>query len=272
MCEVLNITRNVYNYWLRTKEERAKRQKKENELLEEIKAEHKKGKEIFGAKKIYRRLSNRKVECSYYKVLKLKKANGIYSKTRNKFKATTNSNHNLPVAENLLNQDFSVDKANEVWVSDITYVDTEEGWLFLATVLDLFHKQPVGYSMDSTMPKELVITAMQKAIKKKRPGKGLICHSDRGSQYASHDYQRLLKGNGFCCSMSRKGNCYDNACAESFFASLKKEWLHGRRFKTREEAKQAIFEYIESFYIRERPHESLGYLTPLEFEKMFASA
>ncbi|NMA52334.1 MAG: IS3 family transposase, partial [Peptococcaceae bacterium] len=186
-----------------------------------------------------------------------------------KYKATTNSKHNLPVADNLLHQDFEALNPNEVWVSDISYIATGEGWLYLAAVKDLFNKEVVGTAMGSSMTKELVIKAMQQAVQRHRPKAGLIHHSDRGSQYASHDFQNLLKKNGFIPSMSNKGNCYDNAPAESLFGTIKSELVYLNRYETRDEARQAVFEYVEVFYNRLRRHASLGYLTPAEFKKRY---
>jgi putative transposase len=194
------------------------------------------------------------------------KKNNIVSCRPRKFKATTNSKHNYPVAPNLLNQNFKVAKANYAWVADITYIPTDEGWLYLATIKDLYHKKVIGCSMDSTMTKELAMNALKQAISRVRPPQGVIHHSDRGSQYASHAYQNILREHGFRASMSRKGNCYDNACAESFFSALKNELVYLTRFKTRQEARLAIFEYIEVFYNRTRLHASLGYRTPHEFQ------
>lgn len=194
---------------------------------------------------------------------------GLTSRLRRKFKATTNSNHNYPIAPNLLKQDFVSVKPNEKWVGDITYIATEEGWLYLATVQDLYTKKIVGWALGSRITKELTIRAMEQAIKKERPAAGLISHSDRGSQYAAYDYQDMLRRNKIRQSMSRKGNCYDNACAESFFANLKKDIIHGVRFTTRAEAKTKIVEYIEMFYNCTRIHSSIGDMSPIEFENMY---
>ncbi len=172
----------------------------------------------------------------------------------------------------LLNQQFNVEHPNQVWVADITYIPTDEGWLYLAAIEDLFHRKIVGWAMDSTMTRQLTLDALMQAVRRYKPSPGLIHHSDRGSQYASHDYQRTLRDNQFITSMSRKGNCYDNACMESFFGTLKMELIYGNRFKTRAEARQAIFEYIEVFYNRIRLHSSLGYMSPLEYEQTFKLA
>jgi putative transposase len=189
-------------------------------------------------------------------------ANGIVSKTRKKYKATTNSNHDLPVAENILNRDFEAESPCLKMVSDITYIPTEEGWLYLAGIMDLCGQKVVGISMDGRMTKELVCNALQDAINHSATTQGCILHSDRGSQYCSGAYQEMAKKHGFISSMSRKGNCWDNAPMESFWGKLKQEWLNEQHFKTREEAKAAIFEYIWIFYNRKRIHATNGYLTP----------
>lgn len=207
--------------------------------------------------------------CGRKRVYRLMKTNGISSRRPRKFKATTNSKHNLPVADNLLNQNFSVDKPNKVWVSDITYIRTDEGWDYLATVKDLFSKEIVGWAVASTMTRDLAINALDAAIKKQRPPAGLIHHSDRGVQYCSKDYQAILAKNKMVCSMSRKGNCYDNASAESFFSAIKNELIYLNKFKTRQEVRDAIFDYIEIFYNRKRRHQSLNYMTPVEYLKQY---
>ena len=181
-----------------------------------------------------------------------------------KYKATTNSNHNLPVAENVLNREFAAERPNQKWVSDITYVWTEEGWLYLAGMLDLYDHEVVGWSMGERMTKELVINCLKMAKTRRNNPKGVLAHSDRGSQYCSNGYQKELVKDGFVCSMSRKGNCWDNAPMESFWGKLKQEWLNGKNFKTREDAKRAIFWYIEVYHKNYRLHESNGYKTPKE--------
>lgn len=201
------------------------------------------------------------------RVARIMQANGIRSKTVKKFKATTNSRHNLPVAENLLNQGFTAERSNRKWVSDITYIWTEEGWLYLAGVMDLCGRKLVGWAMDSRMKTELVATALRQAIGRTGASSGLIVHSDRGVQYASNEYQKLLEKHGFVCSMSRKGNCYDNAPMESFWGKLKMEWLNDYKFKTREEAKKAVFEYIELFYNRCRIHSTNDYIPPFKLKE-----
>lgn len=191
--------------------------------------------------------------------------NSIYAKTKRKFKVTTQSRHNLPVAENLLNKPFATDRANKVWLSDITYIWTQEGWLYLSAVLDLFNREIIGWSMAESLHQSLVLNALQQAIGRRGPVSGIVFHSDRGSQYAGHAVQNLLQQHGFSQSMSSKGNCYDNAVMESFFHTLKIEVVYFEKYQTRAEARQSIFEYIEVFYNRIRRHSALGYLSPLEF-------
>jgi putative transposase len=199
------------------------------------------------------------------------KENGLRSRTVKKYKATTNSKHNLPVQENVLDRAFTASKPNEKWATDITYIPTSEGWLYLACVLDLFSRKIIGWHMSDRMTKELVMQALKQAYGRQQPGGPVLHHSDRGSQYASHDYQDLLKEYEMIGSMSRKGNCYDNACIESFHSLIKKELIYLNKYKTREEAKKSIFEYIEIFYNNQRIHSSIGYKTPVEFERMYAS-
>ena len=185
---------------------------------------------------------------------------------KKKFKATTNSRHNLPVAPNLLNQKFAVDAPDRTWAGDITYIHTQEGWLYLAVLIDLFNRKVVGWSASPRLTRQLAIDALQMALDHRRPAPGLMHHSDRGSQYASEDYQKLLTKHKMTCSMSRKGNCYDNAVAESFFHLLKTEWVNHHHYLSRSEATSSLFYYIEIFYNRKRRHSVLDYATPQEYE------
>jgi putative transposase len=262
---VLQVTRSGYYAWdKRPKSKKAERRERIAKLVEkEFLDNHR----IFGSKKVTEKLRKMGEHVSRGLVAKIMREKGLVSKVVKKYKATTNSNHNLPVAENLLNRNFYAFRLNEKWVSDITYIATDEGWLYLAGILDLHGHEIVGWAMGERMTKELVITALNQAIGRRGHPKGVMLHSDRGSQYCSHDYQILLKKHGFICSMSRKGNCYDNAPMESFWGKLKQEWLNGQHFKTREEAKAAIFWYIEVFYRRKRPHEANGYMTPEEYSR-----
>jgi transposase InsO family protein len=193
--------------------------------------------------------------------------NGIYAKTVKRFKVTTNSKHKYPVAANILNRQFSAEKPNQIWVSDITYIHTKEGFLYLAAIMDLYSRKIVGWAMDRMINTQLVKDALSQAKMRRNPPRGVIVHSDQGIQYASPAYQSLLKEYHFVPSMSRRGNCYDNACMESFFHTLKTELIYFNKYQTRSEAKQSIFEYIEVFYNRKRLHSSLSYKSPYDFEK-----
>jgi putative transposase len=190
----------------------------------------------------------------------------LRAKGKKKFKITTDSKHNLPVAANLLNRDFTTTAPNQKWVGDITYIWTDEGWLYLATIIDLYSRAVIGWSIQPTMTRELVCDTLVMALWRRGFPRGVLCHSDRGSQYCSEDYQKLLKNYGLICSMSRKGNCWDNACAESFFHTLKTELIYGERYKTRKSAKQSVFQYIEAYYNRVRRHSSIGSIAPAVFE------
>jgi putative transposase len=216
-------------------------------------------------------LSDHGVQVGLHRIKRIRKKLGLRCKQKRKFKATTDSKHNLPVAPNLLDRQFAVTAPNKAWVTDITYVATDEGWLYLAGVKDLFNGELVGYAMSERMTKNLVIQALFRAASAKRPAPGLLHHCDRGSQYCAHDYQKLLKQFGMTSSMSRKGNCWDNAPMESFWGTLKNELVHHRRFVTREQARQEITEYIEIFYNRIRRQARLGYLSPAAFTRKFYS-
>jgi putative transposase len=263
LCDVLNVTRSAYYAWDGRPE--SKRSIRKKELTEQVKEEFFRNHKIPGARKIAKKLSTPTVPVGRNSVSKIMRENGWIPKVVKKYKATTNSNHNLPVAENILNRDFYADKLNQKWVSDITYIATDEGWLYLAGVLDLYGRELVGWAMGERMTKELVITALRQAKGRRGNPKGVLAHSDRGSQYCSFDYQRELKKDGFICSMSRKGNCWDNAPMESFWGKLKQEWLNGRHFRTRESAKRAVFWYIEVYYKNYRLHESNDYKTPRDY-------
>lgn len=263
MCRALNVSRSGYYAHITRPE--SKRNKENRELLETIKDIHVKSSRIYGSPQITNNLPPEK-KASRGRVARLMRQNGIRSKVVKKYKATTNSKHDLPVAENLIRQNFTTSKPNEKWLSDITYIPTAEGWLYLAGVMDLHGRKLVGWAMDSRMKTELIVSALKQAIGRTGASTGLIVHSDRGVQYASKEYQQLLKKHGFICSMSRKGNCYDNSPMESFWGKLKMEWLNERTFKSRSEAKKAIYEYIELFYNRRRTHSSNGYVAPFKYE------
>jgi transposase InsO family protein len=224
-------------------------------------------KEDYGSPRIYKELKGANIPCSENRIARLMRLNGIAAVHRRKFKATTDSKHNWPVAPNILKRNFTACEPNKIRVTDITYIWTWEGWLYLSFVLDLFFRGVVGLAMSERITDDLTQSALKQAILRRQPSTGLIHHSDRGKQYASGDYQALLKANEMIPSMSRKGDCWDNAVAESFLHTLKVELVHRYRFKTREEARQAIFEYVETYYNRKRIHSSLGYLSPFDYEK-----
>ena len=235
-------------------------------MLQKIKVVHEKSRKVYGSTKITRILNKESVDkVNHKRVERIMKENGIRSKVARKFKATTNSKHSLPVAENILDRDFTADKPNQKMVSDITYLWTDEGWLYIAGIMDLCGQKIVGLSMSERMTKDLVINALNSAYLRAGKPTGVLLHSDRGSQYCSNKYQKLLKKYGFVCSMSRKGNCWDNAPMEAFWGKMKYEWLEDKHFRTREEARAAVFEYVEIFYNRQRIHEANGYITPEEY-------
>jgi transposase InsO family protein len=261
-CELMEISRSGYYKWLK------RPNKIEVDVLKKkIKRIFDKSHNTYGTRRIKKKLEAEGIVVSRSVIRRKMAEQGLVAKARRKTRATTNSNHGHPVAPNLLGQNFDVKRPNAVWVMDITYLQTSEGWLYLAIVLDLYSRMIVGWSIGNRMGKELVINALETAIKKRNPSPGLICHSDRGSQYCSHAYRNLLQKRGFLCSMSRKGDCQDNACAETFFHSLKVEWLYGEPLKPRYHITRRIREYTEIFYNRQRLHSKNGYLSPSNFER-----
>jgi len=270
MCRVIGASRSGYYGW--KMQPQSKRQKENEKILMEIKESHKNSHRVYGSPRITEDLQAKGTKCSKNRVARLMKVHGIIAKAKKKFKATTNSKHNLPVADNLLNQDFVAEKPNTVWVSDITYIWTLEGWLYLAVILDLYSRQVVGWAMSDRLTANFVIKALHQAIGRRNPVRGCILHSDRGIQYASADFRDVLNSYGFIQSMSRKGNCYDNAVAESFFHTLKTEHVYDYRYETRAEAIQSIFEYIEIFYNRQRRHSAIGYRSPVSYELLAMAA
>lgn len=265
MCHVLEVSRQAYYAWL--KKPNSARQLKDEELLIDIKNIYLKSFKTYGSPRVYKELKKRKIKCSERRIARLMKENNIVSIHKKKFVNTTNSKHNLPVASNVLNRKFHADQPNQVWVADITYIPTREGWLYLAAILDIYSRKIVGWAMGGRITTELITKALKMAIHNRRPGAGLIHHSDRGCQYASNEYQALLKKHAIKCSMSRKGNCWDNAVMESFFHTLKTELVNHRRYQLHSQAKRDIFQYIEIFYNRFRMHSSIGYVSPEFYEK-----
>ena len=264
MSRVLDVSARGYYDWLdRVQSKRAAENKK---LLVEIKTIFYANREVYGAPRIYEELIENGIQCSLNRVARLMKKACIIPKTIKKFKITTDSRKSRFPAKNLLEQNFSADRCDEKWVADVTYIPTREGWLFLAAVLDLCSRRIIGWSMSDRLTSKLAQDALQNALALRRPNKEVIVHSDRGKEYYAGDYQALLKNNNLICSMSRKGNCYDNATMESFFHSLKVEQVHHDDYHTRDEARSVIFDYIEVFYNRQRRHSSLGYKSPINYE------
>jgi len=267
MARVLDVSRSGFYAWLERPP--SVRALADERLKVAIAAAHVKTRATYGAKRLQTELQAEGFAAGRDRIARLRRELGIRCKQKRKFKATTNSNHDLPVAENRLAQCFEATVPNEVWHTDITYIPTGEGWLYLAGVKDQFTCEIVGYAMGARMTQELVGQALWRAIRHQRPTPGLIHHSDRGSQYCALDYQRLLAQHGLLASMSGKGNCYDNAPMESFWGSLKNELVHHRRYETRAEAEASIREYIEIFYNRQRRHSRLGNLAPAVFAQNF---
>ncbi len=265
MSRLFGVSRSGFYSWF--KRETSRRAKEDERLKVAIKAAHKRTRESYSARRLQPELAADGFIAGRDRIARLRRELGLRCRQKRKFKATTNSKHNLPVAENLLNQTFMPSAPNKVWVADITYIPTGEGWLYLAGIKDVFTCEIVGYSMAERMTQELTSRALFRAVQQKRPPAGLIHHSDRGSQYCAHDYRKLLEQFGIKASMSRKGNCYDNAPMESFWGSLKNELVHHCRYATRAEAVASIREYIEIFYNRQRRHSRLGYLAPAVFSQ-----
>jgi transposase InsO family protein len=264
MCRVLKVSRSGFYAWLARPE--SGQMLRRRRMTKMIRVVHAESNRTYGSPRIHRELEALEIACSVNFVARLMRGARIAAKTLKKFKITTDSRHNLPIAENLLNRNFSPEKINQAWTTDITYIATREGWLYLATVQDLYSRRIVGWSMSSRIDSRLVVDALQMAIDRRNPNAGLIVHSDRGSQYCSDHYQRLLSKHGFPCSMSRKGNCWDNAPMESFYRTLKVEHVYWQNYATREEAQQSIVQFIESFYNRRRRHSTLNYVSPVDYE------
>ena len=264
---MLNVSASGYYAWVdRPLSQRAR----EDLRLEiEIIAAHKRTRQVYGAENLQHDLAEHGIQTGICRIRRIRKKLGIFCKQKRKFKVTTDSKHNLPVAENILGQQFKIAAPNKVWTSDITYVPTDEGWLYVAGHKDIFTGNIVGYAMGERLTRNLISQSLFQAVAAKRPAKGLIHHSDRGSQYCSYDFRNFLEQFGMIASMSRKGNCYDNAPMESFWGTLKQELIHHRHYKTRQEAIRDITEYIEIFYNRQRRQARLGFLSPAAYEQRF---
>lgn len=270
-CRVLNVSVSGYHTHVARRASSAPRRHLSDEtLLVHVKAVYARSKHAYGRPRIWRELRNNGVRVGKQRLQTLMRQHGIRAKGKRRFKVTTDSNHDQPIAPNLLDRQFAVTRPDTVWVGDITYIATDEGWLFLAVVIDLFSRQVVGWSMRADMTREIVIDALRMAWFKRHPDKraGLIFHSDRGSQYASEDFRDALKDYGIVASMSRRGNCWDNACSETLFGSLKVERLHGQRFITRRHAKDETFAWLV-WYNQSRLHSTLNYVSPMQFEQQW---
>ncbi len=265
MCQVLAVSRSGYYAWCARPI--SAREMANEALLVKIKDLFDQHKGRYGSPRIHRALRREGERCSHKRVARLMRQQGMRARRKRSYKRTTQSNHTLPVAANILKQDFSTTAPNQKWCGDISYVATAEGWLYLAVIIDLYARRVVGWAMGPSLNRTLALAALQMGLQRRRPTVGLLHHSDRGSQYASHDYQALLDAHQLQVSMSRTGNCYDNAMMESFFATLKVECVADQVFASRAEAKMVLFEYIEVYYNRQRLHSSLGYLTPVEYEQ-----
>ena len=267
LCRLLEVSRSGYYAW--EERGRSSRSADDEKLTVHILAAFEVGRGAYGSPRVQEELAAAGIAVSRKRVARIMRQLGLEGRRKRRFKATTDSGHDLPVADNVLDRKFEVDAPDIAWVTDITYVWTAEGWLYLAAILDLFSRRVVGFAMSQRIDRALVLKALAAAVGRRVPNAGLLHHSDRGSQYASGDYQTALDDLGVVCSMSRKGNCWDNAVAESFFATLKTECVYPRRFATRAEAREAIFEFIEIFYNARRRHSTLGYVSPMEFEMKF---
>ena len=266
MCHVLEVSRSGYYAW--RKRPKSRQEMENDRLVERIREIHRSSRGLYGSPRVTAELHAQGMCCGHNRVARLMRLNGIRSKIQRRFKVTTRSRHHLPIAPNILDRTFTADSPNQVWVSDITYIRTQEGWLYLAAILDVYSRNIVGWSMGRFLGQELVLGALLQALGRRKLTEGNIFHSDRGVQYASAKVRKLLKDHQFTQSMSGKGNCYDNAIMESFFHTLKTELVQFHTYRTRAEARDSVFEYIEIFYNRVRRHSSLDYRSPFEYERI----
>lgn len=267
LCRVLAVSRSGFYAWLNAVP--SKRMQEDDALKVAIRAVHEQSRETYGTRRVQPELLDQGFPAGRDRIARLRRELGLRCKQRRRFKATTNSRHNLPVADNLLGQEFAPTAPDQVWVTDITYIPTGEGWLYLAGVKDVFTCEIVGYAMNARMTQELTAQALWRAVRHRRPAAGLVHHSDRGSQYCAHGYRKILEQFAMKASMSRKGNCYDNAPMESFWGSLKNELIYHARYESRAQAQAAVTEYIEIFYNRQRRHSRLGNVAPARFAQQF---
>jgi putative transposase len=270
LCRVMQVSVSGFYHW-RGRLPSA-RSLEQTRVLTAIRVAHARGRGFYGPKKLRAELLDNGLDVGINRIRRLRRKHGIYCLHKKRFRTTTQSGHRYPVSPNFLEQQFATTRPAEAWVADITYVDTDEGWLYVAGVKDLFTKELVGWAIDTRLTASLAIAALDMATRRKQPGGGLLHHSDRGVQYACGDYQHRLRLYGMRPSMSRKGNCWDNAPMESFFATFKTELIYQQQFATRDDARAAIFEYIEVFYNRQRRHASIGNVSPAEFERRYHAA
>ena len=265
MCRQLRVSRSGFYTWRKRPE--AKRIRQDRKLVVEIRAVHEENRRVYGSPRIHAELRTRGYCIGHNRVARLMRQNGIQARRRRRFRRTTDSKHRLPVAPNVLARDFVCDRPNRKWAGDITYLRTKEGWLYLAVLLDLYSRHVVGWAASSRIDGKLTLGALKMALAARAPVAGLLHHSDRGKQYACEDYRGILRRRGIQCSMSRKGDCWDNAVVESFIGTLKTELAHHVSWRNRTEAVSDVFEYLEVFYNRKRRHSALGFLSPAEYEK-----
>lgn len=268
MFRVLKVSKSGFFDW--KKRGPSNHERRRNALIGKIEQIHQGSRKTYGSPRVYQVLKGLGEKCSKSTVERLMRENGIRSKVRRKFRLTTDSNHKLPVAPNLVKRDFTAKAPNQLWCTDITYLWTKEGWLYLAAIIDVFTRKVVGWSMQDRLTLPLALQALDMAIKRQQPEPGLVHHSDRGCQYAAHEYRAELKRHGIIASMSRRGQCWDNALAESFFHSLKTEHVYHERFETKAQAKSSVFEWIEVFYNRQRIHSAIGFNNPECYERRAA--
>jgi transposase InsO family protein len=268
MCQTLQVSRSGYYAWL--KRSKSKRQIENERLLKQIKKVHYQSRYIYGSPRITAALKKRNIRCSKNRIARLMRTNNIRSIIKKKHRTTTNSRHRLPVAANIVNQQFRAERPNQIWFSDITYIRVQQYWVYLAAILDLFSRKIVSWSLSLELTPDFVLQSIRQAIIMRKPEPGLIFHSDRGVQYASYATRNILKEHAIISSMSRKGDCYDNAVMESFFGTLKSEFVSFQKFQNYEDTYQKLFDYIEIFYNHKRLHSSLGYHSPVDFEINYA--
>ena len=264
LCEIMDVSPRGYRAW--RSRPASRQQRTDMVLLAHIREQFRLSLGSYGRPRMTEELKELGFDVGHRRIGRLMRQNRITVKRNKKFKATTDSNHSFNITPNLLNRDFYADRPNQKWAGDISYVWTQEGWLYLAVILDLHSRRVIGWAVSSRMKRDLAIRALNMAIAMRRPHKGCIHHTDRGSQYCSHDYQKILRQDGFKASMSGTGNCYDNAAVETFFKTIKAELLWQRSWRTRRDAEMAIFEYINGFYNPRRRHSALGWKSPLAFE------